>query len=412
MIEGPILVLGAGQAGIQIADQLRRDGYQGELALIGDEPGLPYQRPPLSKEFLAGELPEDRLLFRDAAWFAANHIELVSGLAATAIDREARTVSFADGSRRRYQGLALATGTRPRPLPIPGGALPGVMLLRSLADSLALRAALAEANRVVVAGGGFIGLEVAAVARKLGHPVTVVELRERLMPRVVTPLISDFYKTLHQDHGVEIRLGTGIAAVVGTDRAAGLRLADGLIVPADLVVAGIGVLPNDEIARAAGLACDNGIVVDEYCRTSDPAIVAAGDCTNHPNRFFAGRVRLEAVQNATDQARTAAASLLGIERPYDAVPWFWSEQYDIRLQMVGRQAGHERHVLRGEPDARRFTAFYFQDGRLIGADSINAPADHMATRRLIAAGAPVTPEQLADPAFDLRAAATAAGRPR
>lgn len=300
----PIVIVGASHAGAQIANSLRREHWDGGIVLIGDEPELPYHRPPLSKDFLAGKIGEDRLPIRDASFFADRGIQTILGRRVTALDRAAHEVILDDGTRLAYAGLALATGARPRRLGVPGEDLDGVFVLRTAADVRAIRATLDRTKTAVVIGGGFIGLECAASLRALGKEVTVLEARERLMPRVVPPLISDFYMRLHADHGVQIHCGSGVGALEGErGRVAGVTCSDGRTLPADLVIVGIGVLPNVELAQASGLVCDNGIVVDEFARTSDPLIVAAGDCANHANRYFGGRVRLELVQNATDQAQ-------------------------------------------------------------------------------------------------------------
>lgn len=398
-----IVIIGASHAGAHLAEALHRENWSGGILLIGDEPELPYNRPPLSKDFLAGKMDEDRLPIRDASFFAERGIVTLFGRRAVAIDRTARTVTTDDGAQHSYTGLALATGARPRHLGVAGEQLDGVFVLRTVADVRRIRAHLDRTRRVVVIGGGFIGLECAASLRGLGKEVTVFEARERLMPRVVPPLISEFYMRLHEDHDVRILCDAGVSGFAGErGRVTGVVRADGTLFPADMVVVGVGVVPNVELARDCGLDCDNGIVVDERARTSDAAIVAAGDCASHPNRFFGGRVRLESVQNATDQSRTAAATLVGRDLPYDAVPWFWSDQFGIKLQMVGTSQGHDRYAVRGDVAARRFSAFYFKGERLTGVDSLNSPADHMAARRLIAAGAAISPEQAADPAVDLR----------
>ncbi len=399
----PIVIVGASHCGAALADAVHREGWSHGVVLIGDEMTLPYHRPPLSKEFLSGGMDEDRLPIRDADFFSSRGIEVKLGRRVSAIDRAAKAVTLEDGERIVYSGLALATGARPRKLGLLGEELGGVFVLRTIEDVRGIRGYLDRTKTVVVIGGGFIGLECAASLSKLGKQVTVLEARERLMPRVVPPLISAFYMKLHADHGVRILCDTGVKALTGDGGAVtGVECGDGTTLPADLVVVGVGVVPNVELAQACGLACDNGIVVDEYARTSDPAIVAAGDCANHPNRFFGGRFRLESVQNATDQARSAAASLVGRQVLYDAVPWFWSDQYDVKLQMVGTSTGHTAHAIRGDVAARKFSAFYFRDGKLTGADSLNSPIDHMAARKLIAGGIPVTPEQAADPSIDLR----------
>lgn len=399
-----IVIIGAGQAGLQLAESLRKGGHDGEISLLGDEQWPPYQRPPLSKKYLAGDFADERLYFRPLEHFTRQNVDLRLSTPAVAIDRAARRVQLADGQALSYDGLALTTGTRVRPLPVPGAEHPAVCYLRGLDDAQALKLRLAAARRVVVIGGGFIGLEVAATARHAGCDVHVVEALDRLMARVMPPVVSDFFAQLHRDHGTQLHLGAQVAAIDAVaDGTVEVRLADGRALPADLVVAGIGVLPNQELAAAAGLACDNGIVVDEYARTSDPQIVAAGDCTVHRNLRFELPHRLESVQNAVDQAKVAAASLLGQAQPYADLPWFWSDQYEIKLQIAGLSAGHDAHVVRGEPTAAGFSVYYFRQGRLIAVDSLNRPADHMLARRLLTAGTPVLPAQAADPAFDLKA---------
>lgn len=402
----PIIIVGASHAGAQLADALRHQGWEGGILMIGEEPEPPYQRPPLSKDFLAGAMDEDRLPIRGDGYFAENEIELLIGHRVTAIDRAAKTVGTNDGNHHPYSALALTTGARARRLGVPGENLRGVCVLRTVADVRQIRILLMEAEAMVVVGGGFIGLECAAVARGLGHAVTVLEARERLMPRVLPPLLSEFYARLHHDHGVRIVCNETVRSIRGDGgRAVGVECAGGRYYPADLVVIGVGVVPNEELARGCGLACENGILVDERARTSDPDVVAAGDCANHPNRYFGRRVRLESVQNAHDQARTAAATLAGRDQPYDLVPWFWSDQYHVKLQMAGRSEGHDREVVRGDPAAHKFSVFYFARERLIGADSVSSPLDHMAARKLIAAGTRLTPEQAADPGCNLRALA-------
>jgi 3-phenylpropionate/trans-cinnamate dioxygenase ferredoxin reductase subunit len=401
-----VVIVGGGQAGFQVAASLRAGGCAEPIRICCAEDHPPYQRPPLSKAFLLGKMERERLLFRQPAFYAAQAIELALGDAVAAVDREARTVTTAAGRGLPYDALVLATGTRVRPLPVPGGELEGVVYLRTLEESDALARRVAEAERVAVVGGGFIGLEVAAAARTLGRPVTVLEAAERLMGRVVAPVISEFYAGLHRDRGVELVLNARIDRIEGEQgRAEAVVMADGTRHAADLVVVGIGVLPNVELALAAGLACENGIVVDRHGRTSDLAIYAAGECTSHPNRFAGGMARLESVQNAVDQAKAVAATILGRDEPYDEVPWFWSDQYDVKLQMVGISFGHDERVLRGDPEDGRFSVFYFKGGRLLAIDSVNRPSDHMAGRKLLAAGTSLTPVQAADEAFDLKIAA-------
>ena len=400
-----VVIVGAGQAGFQVAASLRGEGHAGPILLLGAEDHPPYQRPPLSKGLLLGKMARDRLLFRQPDFYAGKAIDLRLGQTVAAIDRAGRTVTTAAGERIAYETLVLATGTRVRPLPAPGVELTGVAYLRTLEESEDLARRVAAADRVVVIGGGFIGLEVAAAVRMLGKPVTVLEAADRLMGRVVAPVISAFYADLHRGHGVELVLGARIAALEGTDgQVRAVVMADGTRHAADLVVIGIGVLPNVELAQEAGLACANGIVVDDQGRTADPAIFAAGECTSHPSRFAGAMVRLESVQNAVDQAKAVAAAILGRHAPYDEVPWFWSDQYDVKLQMVGLSTGHDRQVVRGEPATGRFSVFYFRDGRPIAIDSVNRAGDHMTGRKLLAAGAKLSPEEAADEAFELKRA--------
>ena len=374
-----VVIVGAGQGGFQVAASLRSEGYAESIALIGDEPHLPYQRPPLSKEFLLGKYPIEKADLRPPTFFEQQRIDLVTGQQVTDIDRGQRRVRLQSGDSIEYSKLVLATGARVRKLPIDGA-----LYLRGRDDAIVLRQRLESAQSIAVVGGGFIGLEVAAAARTLGKRVTVIEAQPRLMARVVAPLISDFYRDLHTQRGVEIQFG------------------EGLIPPADLVVVGIGVIPNDDLARAAGLATANGIAVDAYLRTSDENIYAIGDCAEFDNPFAGDRVRLESVQNAVDQAKCAAANIAGHQQPYHAVPWFWTHQFDVILQMAGLSAGADRAISRGDPAGGKFSVFYFRGEALKGVDSINRPADHMAGRKLLASETSLTPDQAADLAVDLK----------
>ena len=403
-----VVVVGAGQAAAQFVEALRRRGYGGAIAVFGEEPWLPYQRPPLSKKYLAGGLPVDRLQLRQPAFFAEQKVDLHLGQTVTRLERSARQVRLADGSAHPYDALVLATGSRPRSLPLPGVDLGGVHVLRSIADADALRADALRAldrpaGRAVILGGGYIGLEVAATLRQLGLEVTVLEVAERVMNRVVAEPVSRWYEAEHARRGVDIRLGARPLALEGDakGRVRAVVTAAGTL-EADVVVLGVGVLPNDSLARDADLPCDNGIQVDERCRTADPAIHAIGDCTNHPSVHYGGRVRLESVDNAVEQANTAAADLLGIEARHERVPWFWSDQYEHKMVIVGLSQGHDQVVLRGDPASGAFSCCYLRDGELLAIDTINVAKDHLAARKLIPARLRPDPSRLADLSIALK----------
>lgn len=401
----PVVVVGAGQGGLQVAESLRGGGYTQELILLGDEAQAPYQRPPLSKGLLLGEMEPEQLTLRQSAVFEKKGIDLRLQSRAVNLDVARRSLGLADGTSLVYDKLVLATGARPRSLPIPGAGATGVHTLRTLDDTLGIAASLASATRVVVIGGGFIGLEMAAVARKLGKQVTVIEAAQRLMARLVAPEISAFYLSLHERNGCRMLLGRGVGELSrnACGRVSAVVLADGEELPADMVVLGIGVEANDELAAAAGIPCDRGIVTDGCGRTGDPHVYAIGDCA--ARRLADGSLRrLESVQNAVESAKACAAAILGQDRPFTAPPWFWSDQYDVKLQMVGLSAGCDETVLRGDLRARQFSCCYFKQGALLAMDSINRPADHMLGRKLLAGPNHLTPAQAADPAFDLRAA--------
>ena len=399
-----VAIVGAGQAGFQVAASLRQDGFSGRIVLIGDEPVLPYQRPPLSKSYLAGQSGVDDLWLRPAEFYAKQQIDLIYGDPATAVDRVGRRLRLASGIEVSWDHLVIASGARYRPLAVPGAELDGVLPLRSLADADVLRRRLGAARRVVVVGAGFIGLEFAAVAMSLGADVHIVEVTDHPMGRVVSEPISRFFTEAHIGWGAEVSLGIGVARIVGAGgRVTGVETTDGRSLPADLVLICIGVIPNAELAREAGLAIDNGIVVDDYLVTGDPSISAIGDCANFPTPFAAGRVRLESVQNAVDQARCVAARLAGRPERYEKVPWFWSDQGDLKLQIAGITTGHDRRVVRGDPADRSFSVFCYRSGRLIGVESVNRTLDHVAARRLLIGEPGLTPEQAADKNYDLRA---------
>ncbi len=399
-----ILIIGAGQAGAQATDTLRRGGFEGRIVLIGDEPRLPYQRPPLSKKYLAGDLTEDRLLIRHQSYYDEHRVELRLGLPATRIEPSARRVVLGGGEELAYDRLMLCIGAKARPLTCPGTDLTGVHYLRGIADVAAIREGLKPGARVVIIGGGYIGLETAATASHLGCTVTVLEMTDRVMNRVVAPCVSEFFAQQHRMHGVKIVCNTRVVRLEGAGRVERVVCADGGDYQADLVVVGVGAEPNTALASAAGLECENGIVVDQYCRTGDIAIYAAGDCTNHPSLRFGMRVRLESVDNAFEQAKTAALNIL--ERPtvHDRVPWFWSDQFDIKLLIVGLSHGFDQQVVRGDPATRSFSVCYLKGGELLAVEAINHSTDYMAARKLIAERARLDPDKVADPKVALKAA--------
>jgi 3-phenylpropionate/trans-cinnamate dioxygenase ferredoxin reductase subunit len=403
--KGQVVIVGAGQAGLHAAEALRAGGYAGDIILLGDEPCGPYHRPPLSKAWLAGEIEAAQLVMRAPEALARKNIELRTGTKVSAIDTANHKVRLADGSTLPYTGLVLATGATPRALTMPGAVTKGVLALRSRDDASAIMQGMqlcAEKSLpLVVIGGGFIGLEVAAAARKRGLEVTVLEAAPRLLGRVLAPVLSDWYARLHTEHGVRLEFNARLSAIASKDgRVGAVTTADGRSFPAGLVVVGIGVSANDELARAAGIECERGIVVDACGRTSVAGVVAAGDCT--ARRLPDGSLlRLESVQNATEQGRSAAAALLGEERPFVATPWFWSDQYDKKLQMAGLSSGSDEWVVRGALDAGTFSVYHYRHGKLIAVDSVNDSKMHLLARKLLDAGVSPTPAQAADIVFNL-----------
>ncbi len=400
-----ILIVGAGQAAIQAIDTLRKRGYAGRLTLIGDEPWLPYQRPPLSKKYLAGSLERERLLIRPASFFSEHGVTTHLGRRVAEIAPHQHHVRLEDGLVLPFDALLLATGSRPRKLTVPGADLPGVHTLRSIADVDRIRAECRSGARMVVIGGGYIGLEVAATARELGLAVTVLEMAERVLSRVTCPEMSAFYTAEHARAGVRIHCGVRLRALhadPASGRVGRVLTEAGEEFPADLVIAGVGVVPADELARAAGIDCENGIVTDGFCRTSAADVYAAGDCASHLNRQYGRHLRLESVDNAFEQGTTVALNLLGAPTPHDKLPWFWSDQYDLKLIIVGVNHGYDRVVLRGDPATRAFSACYLRGGEFVAIDAVNAPKDQMAARKLIAAHARPDLAKLADPAVALK----------
>ena len=382
-MQDTIVVAGGGHAAAQVVDSLRRDGYAGRLVMACGEPVIPYQRPPLSKKFLAGELEADRLPIRPATFYENIRCELVLGNPVVSIDARGHTVGLADGGSLGYDKLVLAIGGHARPIPVPGADLPGVYVLRTVADVEAIRARLQPGVRVAIVGAGYIGLECAATFRKLGHDVTVIEMMDRVMNRVVAPEMSQFYQSEHVGHGVSVLTDRRVSALLGDDSVHAVECSDGTQVPADLVIVGIGLVPNTALAEGAGLACEDGIAVDEHCVTSDPDIYAIGDCCSHPSPRYGRRIRLESVDNAFEQAKSAAANICGKPTPHDKTPWFWSDQYELKLQIVGLSQHYDRVVLRGDPGTRSFSCCYLRDVELIALDAVNHAKDFMAGRKLI-----------------------------
>ena len=398
-----LVIVGGGQAAAQAVQSLRQQSFAGAITLLGDEPYPPYQRPPLSKKYFAGELARERLMLRPAAFYAEKGVVLELGARVEELEPAARRVRLRDGRTLAYDRLLLATGSRARALPVPGVDLAGVHYFRTITDVDSILASLAPAARVLLVGAGYIGLEVAASARQRGFDVTVLEAAERVMSRTVSAEISAFYDACHRAAGVTIHCGAGVKAFVGADRVTAVETSDGRNFACDVAIVGIGIEPNVELAARAGLECSNGIIVDELARTADPNIVAAGDCTNHPLPLLERRVRLESVPNAIHQAKVAAATLLGSPSPYSEVPWFWSDQYDLKLQIAGLSTGYDEVVLRGDPATRSFAAFYLRAGQLLAVDAINSPKDFIAGKKLVAGRARIAPDVLRDPKTDLAA---------
>ena len=396
-----VVIVGAGQAGAQVAVSLRQLDFSGEITLLGEEPHLPYQRPPLSKGYLSGEMALERTWLRSEAYYQKHDIDLRLGARVTRITREERAVVCADGARLGYDALALCTGTRARRLGVPGVDLRGALYLRTLADADRIKSAVLPGSKAVIIGGGYIGLEVAASLRKLGCTVVVIEALQRVMNRVVAAPVSAFFAAEHARHGVEIETNAAVAALQGDGRVQRVVCADGRAFAADLAVIGIGAAPNDELARDAGLAVDNGVVVDAFGRTSDPAIFAAGDVTNHPNALFDRRMRLESVHNAMEQAKSVARTIAGQPQAYADVPWFWSDQYDLKLQIAGVGDPDDELILRGDPATRAFSCLHLRTGRLVAIDCVNRGADFLAAKKLIAERRQIDRARAADPEIRL-----------
>lgn len=394
-----VLIIGAGHAGGSAAALLRQYGFAGKIVLAGTETAPPYQRPPLSKAWLKGEADLEALLLRPESFYAEQSIELRTGVTATAIDPAAKTVTFEDGVVEPYDILILATGSVARKLPIPGADRPDLIELRTLEDAERLKGALGPGKRMAVVGGGYVGLEAAASARKLGAEVVVLERMDRVLQRVASETLSTFFTDHHRSHGVEIRTGAEVSGF----EADGVRLADGELIAADVILVGVGALACDALARTAGLTCDNGVVVDEAARTSDPSIYALGDMTHRPIPVMGGRVmRLESVPNALEQAKQAASAITGRPAPAPEVPWFWSDQYEIKLQIAGLPFDADRQILRGDIGEGRFAVFHLAGDKVVCVEAVNAPPEFMAGRLLIGRATPVDPVKLADPTLSMK----------
>lgn len=402
-----VLIIGAGHAGAMLAVGLRQKGFTGSILMVGEEPALPYERPPLSKAYFVGAVEEQRLYLRKPEFWQERDVEIRLSTIVARLRHEDHEAELTDGTVVRYRHCVIATGGRVRKLACPGADLAGVHYLRTLADVDAIRGDLKDGARMVVIGGGYVGLEMAASARKLGYEVTLIEALDRVLARVTSPIISRFYEAQHRAHGVDVRLGTGVEALEGDDHVTGVRLTTGEVVPADLVVVGIGILPNTELARESGLACDNGVVVDELCRSTDPDVFAIGDVAKHANRYAPAPMRLESVQNAVDQAKTVVGVIMGQPEPYKDLPWFWSDQYDLKLQTAGLAIDYDETVVRGDATTAPFSVVYLRDGQIIAIDAVNAIKDFMGAKALIQAGVKPDKARLADPAVSMKELADA-----
>ncbi len=397
-----IAIIGAGQAGGQAAYSLRAAGFEGAITLIGDEPAPPYQRPPLSKAYLKGEMEAERLYLKPIEYYAEHGIELLTGAAATSIDLARKTVRLERGPSVTWDKLVIATGARPRRLSLPGADLPGVMVLRTLADVDGLRAAAVAGAKLVVVGAGYIGLEAAAVGAQLGLQVTVLEALPQVLNRVAGPEIGAFYAEVHRAAGTDVRCGAQLEGFEGAERVTGARMAGGEVIACDIALVGIGVAPNMEIAQAAGIACGNGVVVDAQMQTSHADVYAIGDVCFRPLAHYGRGHRLESVHNAIEGGKIAAASILGAAMPALEVPWFWSDQFDLKLQTAGLWTGADARVVRGEPQSRAFAVFYLKEGRVIAVDAVNSAPEYIVGRKLVAAKAAVAPGELADKSISMK----------
>lgn len=397
-----VVVVGGGQAAGQVVSSLRQEGFIGRIVLIASERSPPYQRPPLSKSYLAGDLPPERLLLKTPGYYVQLDVDVRIGLSVTRVRLPDRALDLDDGTSLAYDHLVFATGSRPRILGVAGAQHPKLFYLRTLDDANVLRQQLSAGKHLVLIGGGYIGLEIAAVARRLGLRVSVLESASHLLARVTSSFVGSFYKELHEGHGVHVRCDAAVTQIEDLLGRPVVGLAAGEQLQADLVVAGVGAVPNLEIARDAGLICNHGIVVDENCRTSVPHIYAAGDCTEQPSPICGTQVRLESVPNAIEQARTVAATICGKSRPNHAVPWFWSDQYDVKLQSAGLSRGYDQIAVRGRPGTHSFAVYYFRDDRLLAIDAINRPAEFALAKPWIASQVRILAEKLEDESIPIK----------
>ena len=396
-----IVVIGSGQAAIQTVMSLKRNEFTGSIKVIGEEDHLPYQRPPLSKDFLLEEYKPERVSLKKKEFYEENGVDLILGKRAESIDTILKEITLSDENRIRYDQLIIATGSRVRKLNVPGSDKKGIYYLRDLDDANALKQRLKKNKKMVIVGAGYIGLEVASVAASLGVEVTVIEMANRVMNRTVDPIISSYYQKLHESHGVKIHLDNGLKAFEGGDSVNAVLCSDGLILEADLVVIGAGVLPNQEIAIEAGLECNNGIMVNEFGETSTAHVYACGDCTNHPNKGLNTRLRLESVHNAMEQSKTVANTIMGNKEPYDQVPWFWSDQYDHKLQLVGISGDHDEVVMRGLESEQKFLLFYLKNSELIAVNAINSSKEFLICRKLVANKVKISSDVIKDQSVNL-----------
>ena len=396
-----IVIIGSGQAAIQAAISLKKNEFTGSIKIIGEEDHLPYQRPPLSKDFLLDEYKLERVSLKKKEFYEENRVDLILGKRAESIDTILKEIILSDKNKIYYDQLIIATGSRVRKLNVPGSDKKGLYYLRDLDDASALKQRLKENKKMVIVGAGYIGLEVASVAASLGVEVTVIEMANRVMNRTVDPIISSYYQKLHESHGVKIHLDNGLKEFEGDASVTAVLCSDGLRLEADLVVIGAGVLPNQEIAIKAGLECNNGIIVNEFGETSNEHVFACGDCTNHPNKSLNTRLRLESVHNAMEQSKTVANTIMGNRKPYDQVPWFWSDQYDHKLQLVGISGEHDETIMRGSESEQKFLLFYLKNSELIAVNAINSSKEFLICRKLVANKVKISSDAIRDQSVNL-----------